>query len=73
MLNLELEEKNEQLELNLRERERDEEYLYNIFESLKSGVVVGDVKGKLKLLTGQRNGSQELLEKKLKGTILTRQ
>ncbi|MCK5423620.1 MAG: hypothetical protein KAJ08_15725, partial [Deltaproteobacteria bacterium] len=35
MLNLELEEKNEQLELNLRERERDEEYLYNILESLK--------------------------------------
>jgi len=48
MLNLELEEKNRQLELNLRERERDEEYLYNILESLKSGVVVVDGKGEIK-------------------------
>ena len=48
MLNLELEEKNKQLELNLRERARDEEYLSNILESLKSGVVVVDGKGEVK-------------------------
>lgn len=48
LLNLELEEKNKQLEINLRERERDEEYLSNILESLKNGVVVVDGKGDVK-------------------------
>jgi len=46
-LNLELKKKNEQLELNLREKERVKDYLYNILESLNSGVVVVDGEGKV--------------------------
>lgn len=48
MLNLELDQKNKQLEINLRERERAEEYLSDILESLKNGVVVVDGKGEVK-------------------------
>lgn len=48
MLNLELQDKNKQLAFNLKERERAEEYLSNILESLKSGVVVMDPKGEVK-------------------------
>lgn len=47
ILNLELEKKNEQLEDNLREKERVKDYLYNILESLNSGVVVVDGEGKV--------------------------
>jgi len=46
-LNLELEEKNEQLECNLREKERSKNHLYGILESLPSGVVVVDGEGKI--------------------------
>ena len=46
-LNLELGKKNEQLEVNLREKERVKNYLYNILESLNSGVVVVDGEGKV--------------------------
>jgi len=65
-LNLELEKKNEQLELNLREREGVKEYLYNILESLNSGVVVVDGKGRVttfnraaELITGIAKGEVE--------------
>ena len=46
-LNLELEEKNEQLQCNLREKERSKDHLYSILESLPSGVVVVDGEGKV--------------------------
>lgn len=46
-LNLELEEKNEQLKCNLREKERSKDHLYSILESLPSGVVVVDGEGKV--------------------------
>jgi PAS domain S-box-containing protein len=46
-LNLELEEKNEQLKCNLREKERSKDHLYSILESLPSGVVVVDEEGKV--------------------------
>jgi len=65
-LNLELEEKNEQLEFNLREKEKVKEYLYNILESLNSGVVVVDEEGKVttfnraaELITGIAKGEVE--------------
>ncbi len=46
-LNLELEEKNEQLQCSLREQERTKDHLYSILESLPSGVVVVDGGGKV--------------------------
>jgi PAS domain S-box-containing protein len=46
-LNLELEEKNEQLKCNLIEKERSKNHLYSILESLPSGVVVVDGAGKV--------------------------
>jgi PAS domain S-box-containing protein len=46
-LNLELEEKNEQLKSNLREKERSKDHLYSILESMPSGVVVVDGEGKV--------------------------
>jgi two-component system sensor histidine kinase FlrB len=47
MLDLELESKNKQLEASLIEKERSKDYLYNILESLNSGVVVIDEKGQI--------------------------
>jgi two-component system sensor histidine kinase FlrB len=65
-LNLELKQKNEQLQFNLREKEKVEEYLYNILESLSSGVVVVDKAGKVttynrsaELITGMPKASVE--------------
>ena len=46
-LNLELKEKNEQLEASLAERARVKEYLYNIVESLNCGVVVVNAQGNI--------------------------
>ena len=46
-LDLELQNKNEALEINLREKERAKSNLNNILESLTTGVVVVDLNGKL--------------------------
>ena len=52
MLNLELEKKNEQLEVNLKEKEKVKDYLYNILESLNNGVVVVDGEGRVTTFNG---------------------
>ena len=46
-LDLELKEKNEELKLNLEEKEKVKNYLNNILESLSTGVVVVDQKGRI--------------------------
>ncbi len=48
-LNVELKEKNAELELNLEEKEKVKNYLNNILESLNTGVVVADQKGKINI------------------------
>ena len=46
-LNVELENKNKMLERNLREKEEVRNHLHNILESVATGVVVVDLKGKI--------------------------
>ena len=64
-LNLELEKKNEQLELNLKEKEMVKEYLYNILESLNSGVIVVDEGGYVTTF----NRAAELITGIVKGEV----
>jgi len=46
-LNIELERKNRELEKNLEEKEQVKNYLHNILESLSTGVLVLDIKGRV--------------------------
>ncbi|MBW2147907.1 MAG: PAS domain S-box protein [Deltaproteobacteria bacterium] len=46
-LNLEIEKKNAELQKNLAEKEKAQDYLRNILESLKTAVIVVDLKGRL--------------------------
>ena len=68
-LDLELKEKNEALQINLREKEQVKNHLYNILESLTTGVVVLDLKGQISTFNKAAEDITGLISEKVRGKI----
>ena len=66
-LDIELKDKNEALEINLKEKEEVKNYLHNILESLTTGVVVVDLKGKITTFNRAAENITGLTSEEVKG------
>jgi PAS domain S-box-containing protein len=66
-LDLELRKKNEELEINLKEKEEVKNHLNNILESLSTGVVVIDLRGKITTFNRAAENITGFTSKEVKG------
>lgn len=66
-LDIELKRKNEELEINLREKEEMKDHLNNILESLASGVIVIDLRGKITTFSRSAGDITGLMPEEVRG------